>query len=70
MSKVKTGGSVKFRAYPIIEDAVGCGIALGLRRAYKHSDKALSEHEVDTIVTAATRAVMETLGEVIDWEGA
>lgn len=65
--KVRVKREVRLRTYSIIETAVEMGVSIGLKRAYKHSDKRLSDAEEQAIEMHLPRAVMEALDEILDW---
>ena len=62
-ASIKPCAEVRLNVYAVIDDAVGIGVAHGLRRAYKHTAAPTDEQIIDTI----RQAVMTTLGEVIVW---
>jgi len=54
--------------YKIVSSAVETGIAIGIRRAYKHSDRQLPEHEVESLKQHVENEVMNALSDVVKWE--
>lgn len=55
---------IKFRAYPIIADAIERGIDFGVRRAFKHTDTPTP----DAIIEHVETEVLNALSEIIDFD--
>lgn len=52
-------GSMRVRAYPVLERAVEEGIAAGWRRAHKHTDKPAPELIREAVLDAVLSAICE-----------
>jgi hypothetical protein len=59
--------TLKLRTYTIVSDAIESSIGVGLDRAYKHSDRRLSDFQREHITENVARAIMENLDDIIDW---
>jgi hypothetical protein len=58
----------KLDLYRLIEEAVQNGAAYGHRRAWKHFNYPDNGPSDDSAAETITRAVMDELSEIIDWE--
>ena len=61
---VRKRTALRLNAYALVSDAVEGGVKLGWQRAFKYTDDPSEEVFQD----AVTRAVMENLDEVINWD--
>lgn len=57
--KRQIAGGMKVRAYTVLERAVEEGVAIGWRRAHKHTDEPAEEHVKGEILTAVLNEVSE-----------
>ena len=62
MSKLKLKNEVKFNTYSILERAIEEGLAIGWRRAHKHTDIPSEE----AIKESISREVMNSLLDVLN----
>ena len=59
---------LRMRAYGIVEGAIEPAIRYGIHRAYKHSEKSLTDQEIESLVSEIENAIMNELSELIDWD--
>lgn len=59
---------LKVKTYEVIRRAVEEGVARGIRRAFKHSDRVLTGPEEERLREAVETAVMGDLSEVVNFD--
>ena len=62
--RTKIRGSVTLKAYAIVCEAVERGVAYGITRAHKHTDRPTEEQLTEHI----EREVMNELSSVLAWD--
>ncbi len=65
-TKTKVKATIRINAYSIIAEAVEVGAALGVNRAYKHTDKP----DREAIANAVSEAIMGALCDVLSFDEA
>lgn len=58
----------RLRTYDVIAEAVEEGVEYGISRAYKHSDKQLSDEEIIALADNIQQAVLNELCDKLTWE--